>query len=341
MNLVKKVSDIYWVISFSDVNIENCLLLSKQCNKRKLSGEELFDFFESIFLYDKENSINNSDIIWKIIENINFMDGLFDTISTDKQDEIISYFDKTLTLSDINNCLRLLKALNTHIHKIDSFIQNECNDSTEIINSYIEICKSINKIPDYVIDFLITKRIESKYPRFITDLFFQNKAYYLYIIGKTLEEQKIFYDESIPIDYYQECFINNDLYFALIKNKTDLLEKIFKNLTSYENIELNRLISFTAFPQNFALIKCVLDLADNDQKRNYLMKINEIASYKDSQKFLTEITKTSYAEIFKDDKDLYYHVLHLLWTHDENNKKVNSHYSFKLTMSRRNKISFR
>ena len=104
---------------------------------------------------------------------------------------------------------------------------------------------------------------------------------------------------------------------------------------------MNRLLSFVEFPQNFALIKSILDLTDNEQKKNYLMRINEIASYKDSNKFLAEITKTTYAELFKYDKELYYHVLNLLWTHDEMNIKINSHYSFKQIMSRRNKISFR
>lgn len=341
LNLVKNVSDFYWVISFSDVTIDNCLLLSKQCNKRKLSGDELFDFFNAIFLYDEKINIGNPDIIWKILETINFDNKLFNSISTDKQDKIISYLNNVLSLSDINNCLRLLKTLHTHINKIDLLIQEECNDSDEILTSYIDLCKNINSIPDYVMDFIINKRVETNYPKFITDNFLEKKAYYLYIIGKSLEDQIAFYNEGIQINNYKECFINNDSYFELVKDKNNLLEKIFKSLNSYENIKLNRLLSFVEFPQNFALIKSILDLTDNEQKKNYLMRINEIASYKDSNKFLGEITKTTYAELFKYDKELYYHVLNLLWTHDEMNIKINSHYSFKQIMSRRNKISFR
>ncbi|MCR5063662.1 MAG: hypothetical protein K6A89_10310, partial [Treponema sp.] len=110
---------------------------------------------------------------------------------------------------------------------------------------------------------------------------------------------------------------------------------------AFDNINRDRLMSFIEFPQNFKLIKKLLEVSDNEQKRKYLMKVKEISTYSDSKKFCDEITEKQYAELFRNDKDLYMHVLKLLWTEDGNNIVTDLHASFKQRMARRYNINFR
>ena len=243
LNLVKESKDFYWVIDFPNVNIDNCILLSSQCNKRNLSGKSLFNFFDAIFLDNAPNSISDPNIIWKILENIDFEKNLFNTLPLENQETLINYFDKTIILSDN-------KDIKTHIEKYDKFIQNSCSDDSELFEEYINLCKTITSVPDYVIDFLISNKIETSYPKFITDGFLKKKEYHLYILGKSFEEHNAFYETHIPISYYQECFLQNDEYFELCKNNSKLVENIYLNLKTYENIKLNRLLCFGGYPQN-------------------------------------------------------------------------------------------
>lgn len=341
LNLVKESKDFYWVIDFPNVNIDNCILLSSQCNKRNLSGKSLFNFFDAIFLDNAPNSISDPNIIWKILENIDFEKNLFNTLPLENQETLINYFDKTIILSDNKNCIRFIKDIKTHIEKYDKFIQNSCSDDSELFEEYINLCKTITSVPDYVIDFLISNKIETSYPKFITDGFLKKKEYHLYILGKSSEEHNAFYETHIPISYYQECFLQNDEYFELCKNNSKLVENIYLNLKTYENIKLNRLLCFGGYPQNFKLMKEILELSDNEQKRKYLMEIKKIATYADSKKFCDEITEQQYAELFRNDRDLYLHVLHILWTHDGDNVVKDLHYSFIQRMARRHKINFK
>ena len=340
LDLVKEIKDFYWVIDFPNVNVENCILLCNQCNKRMLTKQLLFDFFEALFFDKAPNIISDSKIIWKILENIDFNKSQFLSIPHDKQEELISIFDTTLVLSDKNNCLRFLEILNTHIEKLDKRIQDLCTEDPELLTAYLELCKKNTNVPDYVINFIITNKVEIAYPKFITDILFQKKSFYLYIIGKTFEEQKAFYKENIPINFYHECFVQNDEYFKLCNTKEDLMKNIFLNIKSFDNMNRDRLMSFIGFPQNFKLIKKVLELSDNEQKRNYLMKIKEISTYIDSKKFCEEITERQYSELFRNDRDLYLHVLHILWTHDGDNYHVKDlHISFIQKMARRYNIN--
>lgn len=340
LNLVKESKDFYWVIDFPNVNIDNCILLCSQCNKRNFSGTSLFDFFDAIFLDNAPNSISDINIIWKILETIDFEKNLFNTLSLENQETLITFFDKTIILSDNKNCIRFIKDIKTHIEKYDKFIQNSCSDDSELLEEYIDLCKTITSVPDYVIDFLISNKIETSYPKFITDGFLKKKEYHLYILGKSFEEHNAFHEANIPISYYQECFFQNDEYFELCKNNSKLVENIYLNLKTYEKIKLNRLLCFVGYPQNYKLIKEILELSDNKQKRKYLMEIKEIATYADSKKFCDEITEQQYAELFRNDRDLYLHVLHILWTHDGDNYHVKDlHISFIQKMARRYNIN--
>lgn len=340
LNLVKESKDFYWVIDFPNVNIDNCILLCSQCNKRNFSGTSLFDFFNAIFLDNAPNSISDINIIWKILETIDFEKNLFNTLPLENQETLITFFDKTIILSDNKNCIRFIKDIKTHIEKYDKFIQNSCSDDSELLEEYIDLCKTITSVPDYVIDFLISNKIETSYPKFITDGFLKKKEYHLYILGKSFEEHNAFHEANIPISYYQECFFQNDEYFELCKNNSKLVENIYLNLKTYEKIKLNRLLCFVGYPQNYKLIKEILELSDNEQKRKYLMEIKEIATYADSKKFCDEITEQQYAELFRNDRDLYLHVLHILWTHDGDNYHVKDlHISFIQKMARRYNIN--
>ena len=340
LDLVKESKDFYWIVDFPNINIDNCILLSSQCNKRILLGKSLFDFFDALFLYNSSNSISDTNIIWKIIESIDFKKVLFNTLSLENQKKLINFFDEKIILSDKENCIRFIKNIRTHIEQYDLLIQESCFDDTELFDAYIDCCKWITPIPDYVIDFLISNKIETSYPEYITDIFLQKKEYNLYILGKSLEKQNAFFEENISINYYQECFLKHDEYFELCKNNSELIEAIYQNMKTYENIDLNRLLCFSEYPQNYKLMKIILELSDDDQKRAYLMKIQRISTYTDSKKFCDEITERQYSDLFRNDKDLYYHVLHILWTYDGNNHHVkNLHISFIQKMARRYNIN--
>ena len=97
---------------------------------------------------------------------------------------------------------------------------------------------------------------------------------------------------------------------------------------------------FWGISAKLKLMKEILELSDNEQKRKYLMEIKKITTYADSKKFCDEITEQQYAELFRNDRDLYLHVLHILWTHDGDNYHVKDlHISFIQKMARRYNIN--
>lgn len=122
-----------------------------------------------------------------------------------------------MTLSEPINGLRFISVVNCHIEEIDLCIQND----SSLIEEYISCCKNITSCPDFVLNYLIKQKIYTDYPKIITDMFYKNKEYVLYVIGKSLNDKTIVYEKEIGIEVYQNCFINNDKYFELVKNNSD------------------------------------------------------------------------------------------------------------------------
>ena len=323
MQTIIEPEDLYWTTPFSQVTTDNCDLYSNYCNTKNLNSEKLFSFFEAIFFRDdKGNMINSAEIIKLILEKIDFTKCKFNTLKKEHQSKVITVFSPILELNTANNALSFMKTVNCHIESLDKLIQDSItSEDNELLVEYLEWCNFSPIVSDYFINFLSSNKIDMPLVPEITKELYKNKIYTPYIVGKSLNDNKVFYDDKISIENYYEAYSQSNKYFELAKDSS-IIRKIhdagiYDSLLSIEKLEPFR----TLTRQSCHLIKLFFSkLQTNEERKQYFTKIPDIKSYKDCENLIFYLTQDLQLELFHNDYVFRDVVKEKLWETDDEGK---------------------
>ena len=313
------ISDLYWATDFSRLQCGTIGIYAKYCNTKKLQSDELFTFFEVLFLRD--NKITNVDIINALLSQIDFSICCFDSIGKEKQDKIIEVLTPILQLNDYNHALCFIQKIKCNNDPLDKLIQANISSGEDMFSEYIQLCNSIQNPSDCVLDFIHTQVYEYALSVQILEKFFDKKYFVSYIIGKSLSDNRVFYNYNIPLKEYYNAYCKSNKYYELIKN-SDLIEKFYEMELYDTNLNDNKIKPFMKFRQTYKLLKLTLAiLQSNDERKKYIQEISHIDTYEDSKKFIILITDEPYLDLFYNDDQFKNVVKEKLWEKDPHNNE--------------------
>lgn len=155
----------------------------------------------------------------------------------------------------------------------------------------------------------------------ITDYLYENKYYIEYIIGKTLYDERLEYNNEIPLERYYTVFKTSDVCLKYFSDN-EIIDKFYnEKLYLDDKTPANRYTVFYKKRQPFELIKMILSkLNDNEEEqKKYLGQITDIDTENDVHDFIGFITTEKYLGLLKD-SNLFYYLWHKMWDKDQKAK---------------------
>ena len=321
--------DVYFAIDFSRIDDDKIVMIAHYCNNKKYTCENLYKFFKAVlFGDDKGNRVTEKNTIEKLFSLIDFDICKFDSLNNDQQEEILNNISSILELDDVENAISFIKTIKYHILSVTVKIHDMLNNDDSLIDKYIEICNEIGKPSEEVINFISEHEIKCALSKEITDKLLKKKNFENYIIGKSLNDNAYFFNESIPLIHYYNVYCKSDSYYELVKD-TDLINK-FYNKHIYErsifDIEQNeveldkkRIQPFMKFSQTIRLFELILSKLDtNEERKIFIRNIPEFHSYKESELAIEVVLKEPYIQMFNDDENFTNVFKEKLWEYDDN-----------------------
>lgn len=233
-----KPEDIYYAIDFTRIDDDRIAMIANYCNNKKFTSENLYKFFKAVlFNDDKGNRISEQNYINQLFSLINYDICNFDSLNDNQQQEILDNISSILELDNIEKAINFIKTIKCHISSLTSIIHGGLEKDNSLFDEYIETCNEISKSSEEVITFISEHEIKCALSKEITDKLLKKKNYENYIIGKSLCDNKYFFDNSIPLNYYYNAYCKNDLYYELVKD-SELINKFYDN-NMYETTIFN------------------------------------------------------------------------------------------------------
>ena len=324
--------DIYYAIDFSRIDDEKIEMLANYCNNKKYNSENLYKFFKSVLFRDdnEENRISEKNKIEKLFSLIDFDVCKFDSLNDNQQEEILHNISSILELDDLENALGFITTIKHHLESVTLKIHEMLNNDDSLFDKYIEICNEIGKSSEEVINFISVHEIKCALSKEITDKLLKKKNYENYILGKSLNDNAYFFNESIPLIHYYNVYCKSDSYYELVKD-TDLINKFYdnniyeKNIFDIEQNEIEldkkRVQPFMKFSQTIKLFELILSKLDaNEERKIFIHNIPEFHSYKESELAIDVVLKEPYIQMFNGDEDFVNVFKEKLWENDDNGK---------------------
>ena len=320
--------DIYYSIDFERLNDDKIEIIADYCNSKKLNSKDLYKFFKAILFGDDEakNRIVDRKHIEKLFSLIDFNLCKFDSLNTDQQEEILKNISSILELEKGENAINFIRTVKCHIPSLTIRIHKILEEDDSLFDEYIETCNNISKPSDEVINFISESEINCALSKEITDRLFKAKNYENYIIGKSLNDCKYFYNDSIQLIYYYNAYCRSDSYYELIKD-TDLIDKFYdnnmydKSIFNVDEYELDkkRIHPFMKFSQTIKLFELILSKLDtNEERKIFIRNIPELHSYKESELAIELVLKEPYIQMFVEDENFTNAFKEKLWEIDDN-----------------------
>lgn len=326
---ILKPEDLYYSIDFERISDDKIEMIADYCNSKKINSENLYKYFEAILFGDDEekNRLIDRKLIEKLLSFIDFNLCKFDSMKSDEQEKIIKNISPILELKNGKNIINFIRTIKCHIPSLTKRIHEILEEDNSLFDEYIEACNYVSKSSEEVITFISEHEIESALSKEITDKLLKKKNYENYIIGKSLNDNKYFFDNSIPLNCYYNSYCKNDLYYELVKD-SDLINKFYDN-NMYEivifnvaneehEIDKKRIQPFMKFSQTIKLFELILSKLDtNEERKSFIRNIPEFHSYSESELSIEVVLKEPYLQMFINDEDFIKTYKEKLWENDD------------------------
>lgn len=316
-----KIDEIYDFVNKKKITIENCGMLITYCNKNQLQADDLFLFIKSLFM--DEYRISNPEIIRKIITSIDFSVIKFASLSEDQRKEIISFssFKTIFGLNTVKGAFEFMRTVKCLIEELEGNFSEDIKKDEKLFIEYLELLNTLKIASKTTLEIIKDKSIKMALEPAITDYLYENKYYIEYIIGKTLYDERLEYNNEIPLERYYTVFKTSDVCLKYFSDN-EIIDKFYnEKLYLDDKTPANRYTVFYKKRQPFELIKMILSkLNDNEEEqKKYLGQITDIDTENDAHDFIDFITTEKYLELLKD-SNLFYYLWHKMWDKDQKAK---------------------
>lgn len=319
-----EVNEIYAFVDQQQITIDNCCILSSYCNEKQLQADNLFLFIKSLFM--DECCISNSEIIKKIVTSINFNIVKFSSLSSEQQEQVISLFTDAFELDTVAGSFEFMRIVKYLIENFEIKFSDIIRDDDNLFIEYLNLLNTLKSASKTTLEIIKDKTIKTALEPEITDYLYKNKYYIRYIIGKTLFDNYLTYNNAIPLEKYYNVFKTSDPCFEYFANNDEIIN-MFYNQKLYldDKTPANRYIVFYKKRQPLDLIKIILSkLNDNEtEQKKYLEQITDINTENEAFGFIELITSSEYLSLLRD-ANLFYYLWHKMWNKKQKQKFTKS-----------------
>ena len=211
-----------------------------------------------------------------------------------------------------------MKHLGELIPAVEIIIQS----NGDCINDYISLMNDLKGFTTYGIDWLKNANVEMALCPEITTELYEQGAYKNCVIGKTLNDGKLFYRPSvIPIGTYLELYLTVPSMYEYLVSYKLFIKRVLKEGLRDKVTTSKQAMMFSYVPNDAAIFKYAFGLiTSTSERRQYISNIPEFATAKDSveiQQYLCE------ENVFKDlgEDWIKRKIMSLLWDDEPTHKQ--------------------
>lgn len=326
LNLLK-LEELNSYINFRKIALDNCIMLSDYCNLHNLQKDDLYNYFEALFLKE-EHCITDKQVINSIFENINFNTIHFSSLSLEQQSSLRNKLGSAFELDTVQGSFKFMQTTKTLVEELEIEHKNYINSDDSVFNDYLVLLNNVKQITETSYSILKDKWIRIPLEPVITDFLFNKKCYIRYIVGKTLFDKKLTINKTIPLDRYYKAYVWSEECFDYFKQNEEIIKKFYSNkMYQKEKTPIEKLKVWYSWRQPLDLIETILSTLKDEpeMQKEYLKQISHIDTESDAHAFIKLITKDEYINLLKDET-VFYYLWEKMWNQNQKaqlTKKVN------------------
>ncbi len=324
---ILKLDELNSYINFRRITSDNCKMLSDYCNLHNLQQNDLYTYFEALFLKE-EHCIIDKQIVCSIFENIDFNKINLSTISSEQQDVLLTKIGSVFELHTVQGSFKFMQITKSLVEKLEQEHKELIESDESVFNNYLALLNELKQITETSYLIIKDKWITIPLEPVITDFLYKKKCYIRYIVGKTLFDKKLIFNKTIPLDRYYKAYVWSEECFVYFKNNLEIIKQFYSNkMYLKEETPIEKLRVWYSWRQPLDLIETILStLCDEpEMQKEYLKQITDIDTENDAYGFIKLITKDEYVNLLKDES-VFYYLWHKMWTQNQKSqfsKKVN------------------
>ena len=326
LNLLK-LEELNSYINFRRIALDNCIMLSDYCNLHNLQKDDLYNYFEALFLKE-EHCITDKQVINSIFENINFNTIHFSSLSLEQQNSLINKLGSAFELDTVQGSFKFMQTIKTLLEELEKEHKNLIISDDSVFNDYLALLNNVKQITETSYSIIKDKWITIPLEPVITDFLFYKKCYIRYIVGKTLFDKKLTKNKTIPLDRYYKAYVYSEECFDYFMQNEEIIKKFYSDkMYLKEKTPIEKLKVWYSWRQPLDLIETILStLKDKpEMQKEYLKQISHIDTESDAHDFINLITKDEYINLLKDET-VFYYLWEKMWNQNQKaqlTKKVN------------------
>ena len=314
-------------INFRKITLDNCIMLSDYCNLHNLQKDDLYNYFEALFLKE-EHCITDKQVINSIFKNINFNTIHFSTLSLEQQNSLINKLGSAFELDTVQGSFKFMQTIKTLLEELEKEHKNLIISDDSVFNDYLALLNNVKQITETSYSIIKDKWITIPLEPVITDFLFNKKCYIRYIVGKTLFDKKLTINKTIPLDRYYKAYVCSEECFDYFKQNEEIIKKFYSNkMYQKEKTPIEKLKVWYSWRQPLDLIETILSTLKDEpeMQKEYLKQISHIDTESDAHAFINLITKDEYINLLKDET-VFYYLWEKMWNQNQKaqlTKRVN------------------
>lgn len=332
IDMIGELKDLVTVIDFDKITINNIDNIVNRINtiyKNKNDLILILDIFGKKMITDI-NTIN------RFFENFMWKEEICYQLTYDEKENIYEILSTPLKLSNSVEALKFLNKINFLIESVEKQIYVGLKNRNISEEEYINLVNRINNPTEETIKIITALNLQYGFNEKITKSLLDNKYIELYIISKTLWENKLEL-ELDKIENYINLYNSTDIILEQMKANQEFWQYILDN-DLYKNINSNeKLKPLYKLRQPIKFVKYLIERLSKNEFLNYLEEKWHLNTEEDSWQFQKLICDDKYIKYIEED-EYYYIVLEKLWkpTHKAQVTKNRNKYF----PDKKNKVQF-
>ena len=295
----------------------NCDFVWEYCNQDERNAVECYNLLDYIF-NPKYNCVKDIEVAKRLFYSFDFSKLKFKDISEEDKDKILGYL-KPLLLNTSQECINVMKHLGELIPAVETIIQS----NGDCINDYISLMNDLKAFTTCGIEWLKNANVEMALCAEITTELYEKCAYKNCVIGKTLNDGKLFYRPSvIPAGTYLEIYLTTPSMYEYLVSYKPFIKRVLKEGLHNKVTTAKHAMMFSYVSNDATTFKYAFGLFTSaNERRQYISNIPEFTKVEDS----VEIQQYLCGEnVFKDlgEQWIKRKIMNLLWDDEPAHKKV-------------------
>lgn len=265
-------------IDGSKLTADNCNFVWEYCNQDERNSVECSNLFD--YLFNPEyNSVNDTVVAKKLFYSFDFSKLKFKDISEENKEKIFDYL-KPLLLNISQECINVMKHLGELIPTVEIIIQS----NGDYTNDYISLMNDLKCFTTCGIEWLKNVNVEMALCSEITKELYEQVAYKNCVIGKTLNDGKLFYKpNAIPIGIYLEIYLTIPSMYEYFVSYKLFIKRVLKEGLCNKVTTAKHAMMFSYVPNDAVTFKYAFGLiTSTSERRQYISNIPKFTTVNDS-----------------------------------------------------------